>query len=174
MAEQEKQGVVRRILNGMNRKVNRWLNQEEQAVMQSQEEGMSQAEMFRNFMENMRRQILEAHEQHQKAQAEYEKCRAEDHSQPPSEEDVARYYRYHNNYVGNMEQFKAHGAWMTEEVALIPEDEFKAKAAEGGWTYLRTSAGMQLGPIDGQAPWKAEGHGQGWKQEGHGNGWKTE
>ena len=73
----------------------------EQAREQREQSGVrpeQREEMARQLSELLSRMSSEV--EHVKRQVEL--CKTEDHSQPPSQEDVDRYFEYPTNYVNNI------------------------------------------------------------------------
>lgn len=139
-------------LKGLGEKVERWLFKEEIAQAQEQEQNRQQTnenELIR-FLSELSDKIKE---QNSVVKEQYDICIAEDHSRPPSGEDIGRYYNYHSNYINNINEAKRNnGLWVTDEKTLISKEEYQAKVNKDGWIFLRSSCGLPQGKIDG-IPW---------------------
>ena len=142
----------------IRQRVEGWLFSEEieQAREQREQSGVrpeQREEMARQLSELLSRMSSEV--EHVKRQVEL--CKTEDHSQPPSQEDVDRYFEYHTNYVNNIKGAQEQGGmWVTEEKSTIEQTEYNSKAQSEGWTFLRDSCGMPQGDLN-QKPWKDAG-----------------
>ena len=85
-----------------------------------------------------------------------EQCNNEDHSVAPNEEDVERYYGYHETYVSRANTLRTlSGAWATKELSIIERAEYDEGVGQEGWLYLRESAGLPMtsNAFEGQKPW---------------------
>lgn len=145
-------------LKGLGEKIERWLFKEEIAQAQEQEQNRQQInddELVR-ILSELSDKIKE---QNSASKEQYDLCIAEDHSRPPSGEDIGRYYNYHSNYVNNINEAKRNnGLWVTDEKTLISKEEYQTKVNESGWIFLRSSCGLPQGKIDG-TPWNLENTG---------------
>ncbi len=76
----------------------------------------------------------------------------EDLDVKPTEEDIARYFYIYNRAMTGKKAFmEQKGLWSTDEV-FHTEEEFLANAEEKGWSFLRSSVGLPVCPIDQPRP----------------------
>ncbi len=146
---------MRKVLRKVNQKIDRWLHKEEyEAMEQEQQKQMELVEKLKEDLERVKEQV--------------QIIEQEDHSQPPTDDDVDRYYDYHRTYVENIRTMKEKtGMWVTKEKPLIPRIEFRQKAEQEGWSFLRGSCGLPEGSIlERGAPWAS------WMDDGQ--KWQTE
>ncbi|KFZ26298.1 MAG: hypothetical protein KQ78_01471 [Candidatus Izimaplasma bacterium HR2] len=147
-------------LKGLGEKVERWLFKEEIAQSQSQSQSQDGQQMNEDELIKILSELSDKiKEQNSAFKEQYDLCVAEDHSRPPSGEDIGRYYNYHSNYINNINEAKRNsGLWVTDEKTLVSKEEYQANVNEGGWTFLRSSCGLPQGKIN-KTPWNSKNTG---------------
>lgn len=139
------------ILSKINEKIDRWLHKEEyELIEQRRAEGLpvTQEEyeaMEREEIEKMKR-VMET---------EMKRILEEDHTRPPTQADINRYYTYHENYVSNMKGLEQNvGLWTRAPKEITRLEKYCDEAKEKGWDYLRQSCGMPTGDMSKpRSPW---------------------
>lgn len=83
--------------------------------------------------------------------------KAENHTQPPSEEDILRYHQYHVNMVENVNLI---GETLGQEIPRympktpLTEDEYRDMVSKDGWKGMRISCGIPTGDLNKPSkPW---------------------
>lgn len=137
------------LLKAVNDKIERWLHKEEYDRMS--QEGVVQVTPEQAQM------IEQARQQAEQLKKVVEDLKSEDHSIPPTEADIDRYYEYHKALIQNVEFLKSQGAWLATDHTLMEKSEFEEKASTGGWIFLRESVGLptnQYG-VAPKSPWSS-------------------
>lgn len=161
---------IKNPLKGLSDKVERWLFKEEIAAARSQQirEQMPTGPNGEQLSEEELKVMLTEMVEHLKASADaakeqFDLCSAEDHSQPPSQSDIDRYYGYHDNFTHNMKVMaEKTGMWTVSNTDSYSKEEYNQKAQSEGWSFLRNSCGLPQGKIGG-TPWVTDS--EGWKTE---------
>lgn len=131
------------LFKNIHTKIERWLHREEYEAYEAQEQ--LKAQRSQNIDPEKAQKFLDAlKEEYDAVVAQIEIIEAEDHSQPPTEEDIARYYTYHQTLITNLKKM---GAWTVSDRKLIEESEYHRAASEQGWVFLRDSCDLPIGSL---------------------------
>lgn len=156
-------------LKGLGERVERWLMKEEYAAAAAEQaaqlptgpNGEKITPEQLNVLLAELKKVVE--ENSAKAKEQFDLCSAEDHSQPPSQVDIDRYFGYHDNFTSNMRLAQEKiGMWTVSDTETFTKEEYQVKAQSDGWEFLRRSCGLPQGKMGG-TPWKTTG--EGWKAE---------
>ena len=133
--------------------VNRWLFSEEIEQHEQQVESgiVPRPQPAEADMKDELERLKRVHDE------QIEIIKAEDHTNAPSEEDIARYLNYHVNMVDNIKMIKERtGESPSFPVPETPltEDEYRVMVQEKGWNGMRMSCGLPTGDISKpKKPW---------------------
>jgi hypothetical protein len=136
---------MKRLLRGINNKVDKWLHKEEYA----------QAEQMREAQGGPTpEQMAEMEEALRPVMQFLEEAVKEDMDVAPTERDVARYfYIYENGMKGKKEVMAKMGLWTSDsDEPIMTEEQYTEKAQAGGWKFLRESLGLPLCDLDKPRP----------------------
>ncbi len=138
------------ILKRIEERIQKWLFKEEiEEYITVQQEQYIQNKETTSLLEKETNEIKKSIEK------EMLKCEAEDHTMPPTDSDIERYFCYHSNYINNMLLLEKNtGVWTNTKREIIPKEEYIRDAKKGGWIYLRTSCGLPFGDLNKpSSPW---------------------
>jgi len=141
------------IKSKVNDRVMSWMFSEE---IETQTEALNEEIKLPNGQVVTKRQALEILETLRMVEKEATLCASEDHSQPPTQSDIDRYYEYHKNYVRNIGTFQEEtNCWLTKKIDLLEEDVYNSEATEKGWDFLRMNCSLPTGDLKNN-PWKSQ------------------